>query len=317
MGELASILCTGLLPGLGQQPASDGGLKQWIVDSTYVPESSRDGDGVILSRAVAAPFVRAVSFDFERFALAAKESHAMAVLEWEKYPAIGWPLLKLYYAGFFSAHAIMRSRGAGVVRLDSAQINHVNNLLSLHGISSSKLSTGTLTFRRLRGPLDAANELSIALKAEQSGKGVHDSFWREFCNFLETEAAESIEKGEPDSQSFLGLATELKEAVRSGEGSVAWLSYIRNSINYQHKYETWLPTRRSSEAYKSMAAASRPSGKAIQLNVSKTKTPIKAFIHISCYLADINNEIGDYVSVRSSAGKAFGQKWRNVSERLG
>lgn len=318
MSAFSSILGNGVVSNLGVYPASHGGIQELVTQSAYVPSVREDGRGLVLNQVSTEEFVKKITFDFERFALSSRESFLVAVSEKEEFGSLGWPLLKFYYASFFAAHAIMRSRGAGIIKLDRSHVDHLNDIASIYELPPPSLTPGMYAFKRAPAASNSAGELSLVIYPDTAGSGVHEGFWLNFCRFLDDEAANSVEKGEIDSASFVALSNELREAVTRGPNSGGvWLSAIRNQINYQHKYDTWLPYRRSSEGYKALDNVLQtflPSGR---LDVSKTRKPVESFLNVTCYVSTLAFDVCEMIAKTSTRGGAFGQKWRRINGLLG
>ena len=315
MDSFSAILCVNILPGIGQKVANSKGFKDWITSGSYVPKSFDDGS-LLLERVNVDQFAQVVSFDYERFALASLESYFVASSERREYGAASWPLLKLYYSSFFAAHAILRSRGAAVVNLDRKQTCHLSDLLAIYGHHGFDLSSGTYMVSAEHQSGIDGGDLSIRLRSAPSGKGVHESFWLLFSEYLTDEANTSIQFGKADSREFLLYAENLRGALIDGHGSSSWLSSVRNKINYSQDYDAWMPYRRTSEAKAIASLLSKPAPYASHLNVSKKRKPLEAFMNISCYMANMNLFIGNFVADRSNIGGGFGQRWRRLKSMI-
>lgn len=312
MSNLGAILCSGLLPGLGIEPCERDGFRGWLDRETYVPTTLENNIGIMLDRIELDAFVKAINYDFERFALSSKETYAISLSEQESFKVIGWPLLKLYYAAFFSAHAIMRSRGYGVVRLERPHLRRLREIAEVYGENTNVLSPGNYLFNTNMMNESNNREIQMVLTPINNNKGVHESFWINFCNFLDCEARRAITQQTPRSQEFLSEITALKDSIMRNDS--VWLSNLRNQINYQHSHDTWLPYKKSSESYKSMKSYASNKGRDIRSNNIETREPIRAFIYTTIDIIEISIEIGNYVAKRSTKGNAFGQKWRRISE---
>jgi len=94
----------------------------------------------------------------------------------------GWPLLKLYYSAFFAAHAITRSQGSGVVKLEKRQTAHLNSILSLIAPEASGISPGMFVYKTMQST--ETGRLSVIMEPARTDGGVHESFWKHFCEFL-------------------------------------------------------------------------------------------------------------------------------------
>lgn len=307
--DFARVLYAGVLPNIGTNASVAGGFKQWIVGSAYVP-CLPETNKLELQRVGVEAFTRAVSFDYERFALAAQESHLVALSERERFGAVAWPLLKQYYSAFFSAHAIMRSRGAGVVRIDNKQARELTTTLKAYLGATAEFSAGTYSFSIYKSEHDQPGEITVKFCAFKDGKGVHEGFWSTFIEYLEGEAKSAVDNSLPDNQDFVAHALELKQSVMSG-GAV-WISKIRNEINYQHEHEAWMPMTKRSTANIAIPRLAENNMLNARLDIDRSKYPIKSFFCVCCYLSILNCLISSKVSEKSKGGGAFGQRWNRL-----
>jgi hypothetical protein len=318
VAQLSASLFSGLLPGLGALPAKEGGFQRWIISGSYRPRSITSSLVIVFEDVAAAEFVPFANYDFERFALAAKESCSIALLEHNEHHLAGWPLLKLYYSSFFGAHAIMRSRGSGVVKLDRKHSLHLNQILQTYDPNSPQLSPGMYYYTTTQGTPLRAGQVSLTMKPADSGAGVHENFRKLFCDFLQNEATKAANQGAADSNLFVAGAIELSEAILNGaSGGGVWLSAIRNEINYQHKHDTWFPLRKKSQSLEALSGTVCADSATIRLDGSKEKEPIFVFVNVAKCIANLSVEVGNFVAKRSTVGGAFGQKWRRLQEQIG
>lgn len=304
--DFARILHSGALPGLGRSVATEGGFKSWIIGGAYAPKISPSGE-LLLERVSVESFTRAVSFDYDRFALAAHESRVVALSEREKFGAVGWPILKQYYSAFFAAHAVMRSRGAGVVRIDNDQAKAITTTMQAYLGGSEKLSSGTYYYFISKGKNDASGETTVNFFRSNDGKGVHEGFWSTFIKYVEREASRAAQLGLPDNQDFISYSINLKQSIMSGE--TVWISKLRNEINYQHDYQSWMPITKKSISNRAIPKTSGDYKSNARLDVSRSKEPIRSFFCVCCYISELNYLIADRVAKNSKAGGTFGQKW--------
>ena len=272
MADLSTILCAGTLPRLGAEPSVDGGLRYWVNKGTFVPSLSSIPGELMLNRVQLAEIVPALGYDFERFSLAAMESHSIASAEQRTVGALGWPTLKHYYASFFAGHAVLRSRGASITKLERSQINHLNKVITVYDSNAQTLTPGMFWVAISDDPGNNKGEISLSIRSySNKGAGVHEAFWKEFCSFLTKEAAMAVSKGAPDGSDFVAKTDELSDAILKGGATDSWLSEVRNKINYQHAHDLWLPYRRSSEGYKFLSSPNVPSASQARLDISKSK----------------------------------------------
>jgi hypothetical protein len=313
---LSTTLCSRLVPKLGQEPSKDAGFRTWLEQGDYVPDRPTTKGTIVLKRVRLDEIVRFLSFDFERFSLSCRESYFVMGLEKNAHNLTSWPLLKSYYASFFGAHAILRGQGAGVSQLVYKQISRLNEIMQIHHSGVDELASGTYGIRIDENEA-IAGEVNVSLQAIPRSSGVHEGFWIYFSDYLVSEAEKAVKSGAPDSTQFLIDTNNLFSAIRTGnKKSDSWLSNVRNEINYQHGHETWFPTKKSAESVKAMAAGVLPSLTTAHLNTSREKTPMLAFLNTTIYITSLSIAVGDFVAARSSAGGAFGQKWRRMGSIL-
>ena len=305
-----------MLPRLGQQPPIENGLRDWILSGHYTVRPISPSGLVQLEISGLDFLVRHIAFDFERFSLASLESFVVVGLEKQANNFAAWPLLKLYYSSFFAAHAIMRSQGAGVTLLSHQHVNYVNSIIDLLHPGTPNLSAGMYLYKT-----DSAHNGGVAnvslQKTQENGGGVHESFWKTFCRYLADDAAYAVTSGAADSTEYVAGADTLSRAIlEGGLGGGAWISSIRNEINYQHKHETWYPLRRNAKAINAISGISTMPSDAIRLDLSKQRDLIVAFRNVCHYLACLNIEVSNYLAASSTQARAFGQRWRRLSRVL-
>ena len=295
-----------MLPRLGQLPAHNGGLQNWFLRGAYNGSFDQTNGSLVLSNVAPAELLSFITYDYERFALASWESFYLASLESETYKLVGWPLLKMYYAAFFAAHALMRATGEAIVKVDRQPIDALNEMVRITDGIFPNLRPGMFhsQVREIQ-----PGQLSVILSPHAEGAGVHDGFWRAFTSFLDQAAVASATNKAVDANIFLAGIAELTPKVRG------WLSARRNEINYQHTLGVWFPLAQSNSINDRISAVKRVDSKTVDLSPSLDST-LPAFIATTQFLSCLNAEVADYVAARSSASRAFGSKWRRFHSQL-
>lgn len=316
MAELLPSLVVGLIPNLCEVPPKPDGFGAWLVEGTYQLDPIISGQPIELSRVSYDELVPYFSRDFERFSLACKESLLVARAEKDGHNLAGWPLLKLYYAAFFGAHAIMRSQGRGVVFLTAGEADHLTDLNLIVHNSTTPVTRGVYSYELIQS--QTGSQPAIRIRSESRRAGVHESFWKLFCKFLKDSANNAASRKLPDSSAFVVGASEISNAI-FGPAHIAsvWLSQTRNEINYQHRHKTWFPIRTRDEPIRALSYTDPVDSKAVRIDLSCTKTPIQAFVNTTRYLAFLSSEISSHVAERSTANGSFGQKWRRLLHAFG
>lgn len=315
MPELVANLSSSTIRLLGVEPPKAEGLRSWIEEGAYVPSNDPGTGNVNLGSVTTQEIAPFLSFDFTRFALASAESFLEARREWNSRHFMSWPLLKLYYSAFFAAHAIMRSQGSGVVKIERNQANKLGDFLQVLGEEHTAIAPGMYQHNLYGGSV--GNSI-LQLNKHGDGQGVHAAFWKTFCEFLNRRANLAVQKGMVDAEEFLAGATEITIAIAGVEvGTGSWISDIRNQINYQHKHSVWFPPKRRQKERTFFENLRVNSSNCISLNMNHEKQPVLAFSKICYYLAMLNFDIAEYLAARSTKGGAFGQKWRRLRSILG
>jgi hypothetical protein len=189
--------------------------------------------------------------------------------------------------------------------------------MKIYGLTAPSLSPGMYWIAISDGPQSTPGEVSLSIKPYSNrGSGVHEAFWKDFCSFVNDEAARAVNMGLPDASDFVALSVDLSDALLKGGASSSWLSEIRNNINYQHAYDLWIPYKRSSEGYKCLSRISDSPITQVRLDLSKTKRPVAAFINVALYVTNLSLNVSEFVAQRSTDGGTFGQKWRRLEQIL-
>ena len=306
-----TVLASGLVPRIGAERSIDGGIKSWIENGTYQPNAASTSTRVILDNISNDEFTKHTSFDLERFALSSWESYTAAKYDIENGYSISWPLLKLYYSSFFAAHALMRGQGSGLIKLESSQTRTLNGIIEITVGTSPKIAAGMYLYEIVA---DVHRTKSVVLTPAKNSQGVHIGFWIQFTDFLNERARSATSRGAADSLAFLAGVDELSRALgtSSGHPGGAWLSSVRNQINYQHLHRVWHPTKQSRKIKDAILPLSAASSTSIRLDTSITPNPVIAFINVCKYLACLNYEISEVVSQKDGVSGAFGSKWRRL-----
>jgi hypothetical protein len=315
MPDLLPSLTTLILPRLGQERALEGGIREWLGRGPYSPASSSTNAKVVLENIDPAAFRDYLAFDHGRFALSSYESFRVVSIEASKYELLGWPTLKLYYSAFFAAHAIMRSLGAGVIKLEKKQVDTINEITLVTTGNAIGLVSGMFRYETV---VDPAGSQNLVLQPHSGGAGVHDSFWRYFSDFLSALASKAKAAKVADADSFLIGTNDLTARLGSFApgGSRAWFAEMRNSINYQHDLGVWYPVPDASRRCLTIARLDTISSKLVMLNADLTGNPYTAFVDFSRYLACLNCDIAEWLAARSTKTRAFGSQWRHLKLKM-
>src|SRR5690606_23530038 len=134
------------------------------------------------------------------------ESIASAKKEFQTQKNASWPAIKAYYAGYFSAHAIMRACGAGVSHLTGREFSHLIQVHSVYNpdqVSLNHRDFPSDIYFALRRSSSDYNSYTMTIRTSRAGRGVHETFSRDFMGFLDETSTKAAQFGLPTHPVFI------------------------------------------------------------------------------------------------------------------
>ncbi len=314
MSSLIAGLRSSILREIARAPLTTIGIKEYLKSGNlYLLDSS-------LPHAIEARVERTeqifglLASDFSRFSLAAFESFYRSRESGDQsLNYYAWRLLESYYAGFFAAHALMRSLGGGVSYLANEDFRALDTLADVYGIELSEHPPGSWCYEVVQSGAD----WKLILRTASPGSGVHDAFWRTFSSFLNSKAEDAVSEGLPDSSEFLARVVQLTDAISfGGAGTASWLSKIRNALNYQHDFEVWFPTRRSLNLEFRPRIESEGSDQAFRIDLSKSKDTLALFENVNSKIVHALWDVAELYSKISRKSGHFGARYSRFNSIL-
>lgn len=225
------------LPGLVTlqgRPACN--IQEWLASANFAPAVS--GTNIQLSGLDMPLLLRAFAGDTNRVASAGSESLRNIVNIASIPKSLGWSYVKMYYAAFFYAHALLRIWGRSPSYLRTSDLLRMRQTFNACGLTPPiKLQTAQYLLQADAG----ASQLVVAL--DKGGGGTHEAIWREFGNALEelrvqirATAYTSADKHRLDT-----VLTTAANVLSNGGANAAWLSHMRNDIQYRQTEGVWYP----------------------------------------------------------------------------
>lgn len=186
------------------------------------------------------PILYALCCDCSRFACASFQSLGTFSMTHCTKLSLPWDLIKLYYAAFYAAHAILRFVGQGCSYLSDSHVKRLNDLLSLMSPTPAPTIVPGLYHAWL---MNNNTQLHFKKVGARFG-GSHEDFWKTFATaVLQLNAAILSGPLTPsDAQQVFAKLDELIGILRQ-RGTYGRISSIRNELQYRHGYEGWLPSR--------------------------------------------------------------------------
>ena len=314
MIDLAPTFLRESLPGLVSEAPAAGGLRGWLQQETFGVSLSASGNEVVLNGIVAENFFPYLLSDYSRFAMAAHESIHLSFADPFDRRATAWSLINRYYSAFFSAHALLRVHGRGVTWIDGAEAARLEKLGKLYIGTNFQFGKGGYAFE-----FGLSNSFNAELRLARlnSGSGSHDDFWRYFSTYLVNLGAGLLKSGAIDAQQAVARFDEIRQIILAPSMKGAWLSFMRNEINYQHKFGTWFPFKLPAPNASLEKRLLQQSNSAVNLAVRADSQPLKAFNAVTCCLASLNGDLASILKGRAGVGASrFRSDWDRLSTTL-
>lgn len=220
-----------------------GGVNDWIVAGGWSIALPVTKKGASLFVHDSDHFAEAMINDAMRLSTAAFES-ARAVGVYGADPrSFAWQFISYYYAAYFAANALMRLCGYSCTNFSSVECTAINEIASLCGeggsSEKSKISPGVFFTS-----LNTSGSATWSLSSVSSKGGVHIQFWTGFLKFLLELRSHIVSSSLPKTDRDAAI-DELDKLIgglkHSGAQTGAWLSEVRNAMNYRLEYGAWYP----------------------------------------------------------------------------
>ena len=220
------------------------GVREWLGSGQWTLNKKLGKNRAEIALHSIEDYVDAMLCDAIRQAAAAFESARAANFYPGEPRSYAWQFIPYYYAGYFAANALMRLCGYASINFyagECSEINQQGMLLNLGGISDKDKITPGVYY--LSANLSGTPSVSFS---QVGGKGgVHIQFWIAFTKFLD-ELNHSIGNAnlltQADRTAALNELNDLKAGLKhSNTQSGAWLSEVRNAMNYRLEYGEWFP----------------------------------------------------------------------------
>lgn len=180
---------------------------------------------------------QAFAFEADKFASASFESlNACAPLFYST-KGSAWTLIKAYYSAFYAAHSLLRLFGKSCSQISAQEAAAILRVASAW--NSSNLSPYSKYY--LLEYVKATKKLSFSV--DDKANGSHLFMWGKFLGLLDSWLAHLALRG--TSTGFqpviVALGVLRDNLTDGGSRNGAWLSFIRNSVSYQHQFGAWFP----------------------------------------------------------------------------
>lgn len=220
-----------------------GGIKQWVQTGSWTVNPGITKKRASLTLHAIEDFTDASIYDALRFAIAAFESARAVPPHGSDARNYAWQFITYYYAGYFAANSLMRICGYACTYFSISECSEINEQALMYGIGGTneqtKIAPGVFYAHTINTGIP-----TLDISAVNTKGGVHIQFWVGFLKFLEVLNG-SIKISALPSSDRTAAAAELNDLIaglkHSGVQTGAWLSEVRNAINYRLEYGAWFP----------------------------------------------------------------------------
>lgn len=211
-------------------------MQEWLTSANYAPGLS--GSEVELVGIEPRHLMRAFAGDLNRTASAGSESLYNIIRNDSLPKSLGWSYVKLYYSSLFYAHTILRIWGRSPSYLRTSDLMRIRHSFDTYGIQAPfKLNTGQYIFTA------DFSFPRLKIRADKSGGGTHEAIWREFGDALSNLRSKiALAPYTSADKTALDAALLSATALLTNNGAnSAWLSVMRNDIQYRQAGGLWYP----------------------------------------------------------------------------
>lgn len=216
------------------------GVESWLLAGGYSWLPSPPGTVQLDVSSDTESLANAIASEVARFSCAAYESLLDAVPGAHTDRSLGWALVRYYYATFYAAHALLRISGQSVTMVAPQTAITLNSIGGQYLGVSPGISSG---LHLVRTDPSCSTRVLIT-KIGSSGGGSHEEMWKLFLALvLELETQLILTQGQSqDALAAVQVLTDLRQQLcRRGKNNGAWLSSVRNDLNYRQGHGVWYP----------------------------------------------------------------------------
>lgn len=221
----------------------NGGVRDWAVQKNWAPDTRVTAKRAVLAVYDAVELVDALVNDFVVLSTVAFESAVSVRQRADEPRGCAWQLISYYYSAYFSANAIMRLGGYLCANIDPPTCTEINERALLYGLggedNKSKLAPAVFY-----GVYSVPHSRLVLQNLSGVKGGVHIQFWAGFLRFLEAieKEIDSTPLAAADRTRALSELHQLKKTLTlSGRQNGAWMSDVRNAVNYRFENGVWFP----------------------------------------------------------------------------
>jgi len=279
----------------------------WISQKEFQIYHKPEKESFLLNIADSSPLLSAFAFDFNRMTNASLESLHGIRKNPELPKSIGWMIIKIYYAAFYAAHAMLRMFGTSLTQLGYEETSSINDIGDLYGFTyADRIEKGfyECTF-------DANAKTLSGKKLNLTGGGTHEILWKIFHDTL-IDMSNKVLVGpglSTHKQLVSSILSDICQNLSCGPcgANRNWLSFIRNKITYKHEFSVWFPYTNYSKNHKRLHdIISLWKSDPVEIRFYKqTGRELQRFVETCCAIVAILKTMTVDMSKRCPKGRSF------------
>jgi hypothetical protein len=277
-------------------------IRRWLSTGTFQVEPASTPENIIIRPGTFSDCLRALAGDINRIAMGADETCSSIVGVPNLPRSMAWLIIKIYYAAFFSAHAIIRTQGVSCSNIDVIDIIQLRRIANVYGMAhSSAIASG-----QYKISFNASSKTMTLTRPDKLR--AHEFLWKttiEQIDFMKTQLAKGFFPTSyvEDMEKVFGML----EATLSDNGRLNgnWLSQIRNKVNYRQEYDVWYPYKTTHLAQEWVDKLNLSLDGKIEINPSASPDVVRRFLETSIsIIASCRGTLQD-LSSKCTNGKSF------------
>lgn len=238
---LQPALLRGVFAATG--PFSDQSLSDVFASnrSAYLATSDSTTRSISLSFPAFTDVTHAVVTDCRRLSVSWLQSTLECWPDVDDKLSIPWRLVRLYYSAFYASHVVVRLLGRACCWLEAT---HLARIADVH----RAVTGASLPFRVEPGSylcaVDHPGSQFTLSRIAAGNRGAHEALWAAMEIAVRDRTPTILSGTVPTRDAHLVIA-KLDEfrALATQNGSNAWLSKVRNAIQYRMEHSVWHPTQ--------------------------------------------------------------------------
>lgn len=177
-----------------------------------------------------------LAYDSNRMGCAAFQSFETARIGMKDPLRMPWALIQSYYAAYYAGHSVLCGFGRNSKHLDGVLVSYLNRIFSAQSLALLSVGLHLVTAE----PSGTGLTLSPLAPGTIKG-GTHERFWDTFHEEIRRVGSEvlTLSVTQQDAQKSSTKLADLLFAMGGPQQGKAWLSQVRNDVQYRHGRDVW------------------------------------------------------------------------------